>query len=304
MFAKAFESSPVGITTPLMKTPSKRSASDHFRPREKTGGKNHYGRTHSEKTHGGKTPGVEAAVEGVMIYGVHAVEAALLNPARHIRKAWATLNALQRLAEPMARRGVAPETATPKDLDRRLGEDTVHQGVLIEVDPLPTLDVEDLAEARLVLALDQITDPHNVGAVLRSAAAFGVEGVIMTARHSPPLSGVLAKAACGGLEYVPIALVTNLAQALTELGELGFWRIGLDSEAQGAIEQATRYERLALVLGAEDAGLRRLTRERCDVIMRLTTAEGAEIKSLNVSNAAAIALHHASLNMLAPVKTA
>jgi 23S rRNA (guanosine2251-2'-O)-methyltransferase len=206
---------------------------------------------------------------------------------------------MQRLAESLGRRGVAPEAATPKDLDRRLGEDAVHQGVLIEAEPLPAVDIEDLSGARLVLALDQITDPHNVGAVLRSAAAFGVEGVIMTVRHSPPLSGVLAKAACGGLEYVPIALVTNLAQALTDLGEFGFWRVGLDSEAQGAIEQATRYDRLALVLGAEDTGLRRLTRERCDVIMRLTTAHGAEIKSLNVSNAAAIALHHASLNMLA-----
>lgn len=272
-----------------MKTSAKRPAGGNFRQRSR-----HEGR--AQRAPGGRA----GSADGVIIYGVHAAEAALLNPARDIRKIWATPNAMHRLEEPLARRGVSVQTATPKDLDQKLGEDAVHQGVMLEAGPLPPVGVEDLASASLVLALDQITDPHNVGAILRSASAFGVGGVIMTARHSPPLAGALAKTACGGLEHVPIALAPNLAQALTEMGELGFWRIGLDSDAEGPLEAAPRFERLLLVLGAEDAGLRRLTRERCDAVMSLSTAEGAPIRSLNVSNAAAIALHHAALNMRQP----
>ena len=225
----------------------------------------------------------------VRIYGLHAAETALANSRRDIRKIYATANAAQRLAG-LVRKDL-PEIAlvSPKDLDRMLGGEAVHQGVLIEAAPLPEIAMTDLAEARLVLLLDQITDPHNVGAILRSAAAFGVDALIMTSRNSPPLQTTLAKAASGGLEYVPVLLVPNLARCLAEIGDMGFTRLGLDSGADIALENAEIPEKLALVLGAEDRGLRRLTRENCDAICALTAS--GPIASLNVSNAAAIALH-------------
>jgi 23S rRNA (guanosine2251-2'-O)-methyltransferase len=225
----------------------------------------------------------------VRIYGIHAVEAALRNPAREVRRIYASENAAQRLGS-LPRAGLPKVTILPpKELDRMLGGDSVHQGVMIEAEPLPALALQDLPEARLVLFLDQITDPHNVGAILRSAAAFGVGALVITARHSPPLEGALAKAASGGLDYVPVVAVPNLARALAEAGELGFWRIGLDSEGAEPAESLGALDKTALVLGAEDRGLRRLTREHCDTIRALTT--GGPISSLNVSNAAAIALH-------------
>ena len=229
------------------------------------------------------------------IYGAHAVEAALANPRRKIRAIHATANAAQRIAQLL--HGELPEirTVSPKDLDRMLGEDTVHQGILIEAEPLHEPAIDELGEARLLLVLDQITDPHNVGAILRSAAAFGVGALIMTARHSPPLHGALAKAASGALEHVPVVLVPNLARALAEIGDLGFTRLGLDSGGEAALEDYPAADRLALVLGAEDRGLRRLSTENCDAICALTTF--GPIASLNVSNAAAIALHHAALKM-------
>jgi 23S rRNA (guanosine2251-2'-O)-methyltransferase len=225
----------------------------------------------------------------VQIYGAHAVEAALANPRRGIVRAAMTANAANRFQEALLKRGVKLDIVTPKELDRRLGEGAVHQGALIEAEPLPPLDAADLADARLVLALDQITDPHNVGAVLRSAAAFGA-AVVMIAHHSPPLSGALAKAASGGLDATPIAIAGNLARALEEFGEMGFWRLGLDSDASGALEAEDFSTKTVLVLGAEDKGLRRLTRENCD---RICAIETAGMRSLNVSNAAAIALHAA-----------
>jgi 23S rRNA (guanosine2251-2'-O)-methyltransferase len=228
----------------------------------------------------------------IRIYGVHAAKAALANSHRVIHAIYATPNAAQWIAEVRQGRGPAIKTVTPKDLDRMLGHETVHQGVLVEAAPLPEPDMDILNDASLVLVLDQITDPHNVGAILRSAAAFGVDALIMTARHSPPLQDTLAKAASGGLEYVPILLPPNLARALHDLGERGFTRIGLDSGGEAAFEDIEMPERLALVLGAEDRGLRRLTAEHCDQICALSTF-GA-IRSLNVSNAAAIALHSAA----------
>ena len=229
------------------------------------------------------------------IHGVHAVEAALANPRRTIRAIHATANAIQRLEPLLGGKRADIRIVSPKDLDRMLGEDTVHQGVVIEAEPLEEPSFDDLSDARLLLVLDQITDPHNVGAILRSAAAFGVDALIMTARHSPPLHGALAKAASGALEHVPVVLVPNLARALGEIGDLGFVRLGLDSGSQLALEDYPVSGQLALVLGAEDRGLRRLSMENCDAICALTTL--GPIASLNVSNAAAIALHDTALKM-------
>ncbi|MEZ5773848.1 MAG: 23S rRNA (guanosine(2251)-2'-O)-methyltransferase RlmB [Hyphomicrobiaceae bacterium] len=230
------------------------------------------------------------------IFGIHAVGAVLANPQRPISRLLLTDNARHRLAARLAARGVEPEPTAPRDLDRLLGGETVHQGALVETGELPTPDLAGLVRdagasgpAPLLVVLDQVTDPHNVGAVLRSAAVFGVAGLVLTWRNSPPSAGVLAKVASGGLEHVPVVRVGNLARALAELGELGVTRIGLDGEAEAALEDVAVAGPVALVLGAEEKGLRRLTRDCCDRICRISTF-GA-IQSLNVSNAAAIAMH-------------
>ena len=208
-------------------------------------------------------------------------------------KLLATENAAQRLGPLLAKRGLKPELVTPKDLDRLLGADAVHQGVMLEAEPLPFVALDDVDANGVLLVLDQVTDPQNVGAALRSAAAFGASGLVMTERHSPPLHGVLAKAASGALDIVPVILVKNLAQALNELGERGVLRVGLAEEASETLESAPLTRPLALVLGAEGKGLRQLTREHCDRLCRISTQ--SVLASLNVSNAAAVALHWASL---------
>jgi 23S rRNA (guanosine2251-2'-O)-methyltransferase len=234
----------------------------------------------------------------VRIYGIHAVAATLQNPLRSIHRVFATENTRLRLARELERRGVAAEAIVPRDIERELPKDAVHQGALLLCDPLPNASVADLipgdreANGRsFVIVLDQVTDPHNVGAILRSAAAFGARGLVMTTHHSPPLEGALAKAASGGLEHVKIALVPNLARALEQLGEAGYFRIGLAGEANQPLEDEDEDATgpIALVLGAEESGLRRLTREHCDRLCRITT-RGA-ISTLNVSNAAAVAMH-------------
>jgi 23S rRNA (guanosine2251-2'-O)-methyltransferase len=227
-----------------------------------------------------------------LLYGLHAVEAALTNDRRQVLRLLATENAARRLEVPLQRRGIKAEIADPRQLDRLVGADAVHQGVVLEAAHLPPLGIEDVTPDGILIVLDQVTDPHNVGAVLRSAAAFGASGLLMPARHSPPLTGTLAKVASGALDLVPVILVGNLAQALTALGELGFFRVGLAEERAEALETAALTLPLALVLGAEGTGLRQLTRERCDMLCRIST-RGA-FASLNVSNAAAIALHWAS----------
>jgi 23S rRNA (guanosine2251-2'-O)-methyltransferase len=227
-----------------------------------------------------------------LIFGIHAVEAALANPRRTVRHLWLTDNAENRLRPALTARQLAHERTSPRDLDRRLGADTVHQGALLETDPLPEPDLAMLAEAaagRPIVVLDQVTDPHNVGAILRSAAVFGAAGLVMTRRHSPPLDGALAKSASGALEHVPVALVQNLARALAEIKELGLIVIGLDGEAPDQLEAINWPERAALVLGAEGKGLRQLTRDSCDRLARIAT--DGPLASLNVSNAAAVALH-------------
>jgi len=235
----------------------------------------------SPRRHGG--PG-----DVVRIYGFHSVSAALKAPRRELVRLYATPAAAERLAAEIAARGVETRVASTEEIAQRLPRDAVHQGVLLEARPLAPIDISELPADGLVVVLDQVTDPHNVGAILRTSAAFAVDALVTTERHMPEFTGALAKSASGGLEHVPICSVTNLARAMGELGDLGYWRVGLDSEAPATL-QATRLERpLALVLGAEDRGLRRLTREHCDALARLDLP-GA-IKSLNVSNACAIAL--------------
>lgn len=223
-----------------------------------------------------------------VLYGWHPTVEALRNPKRRLRRLLATENSARRLAEEVGDLRIAPEIVRPGDINRLLEPDAVHQGLYLEADPLPSPDLEDLPSEALVLVLDQITDPHNVGAIVRTAAAFGVDTIITTARHSPAATGVLAKSASGGLEHVPFTIVRNLGDALVTLGKQGFLRIGLDSEGTESLDGVQPRRPMALVLGAEGKGLRQRTRECCDVVARLEMA-GA-IKSLNVSNAAAITL--------------
>ena len=232
----------------------------------------------------------EASPDGpVILYGWHTVAAALANPRRQIRKLLLTENAARRLADDKIELRVTPEIVRPSLIDARLGPDAVHQGLLAEAEPLDQPDIADLPQEGIVLVLDQITDPHNVGAILRSAAAFAVKAIVTTARHSPEATGVLAKSASGALELVPLVTVQNLARALNELNDRGFMTVGLDSEGTEDLGAVTLQQPLALVLGAEGKGLRQLTRETCRVVARLDMP--GEIKSLNVSNAAVLALY-------------
>lgn len=232
----------------------------------------------------------------IRLFGLHAVEAALKNPNRRILRLLLTENAERRIREAIGEIGPPIEQVSPRDLDKLLGADTVHQGAALETEPLPEPDWRDLAESangRPLIVLDQVTDPHNVGAILRSSAAFGASGLVMTRRHSPPLNGVLAKSASGALELIPVALVANLARALDELKDAGFTVVGLDGQGEQTIEALDWSQPTALVMGSEGKGLRELTRKTCDCLARITTDD--TLASLNVSNAAAIALHTALL---------
>ena len=228
----------------------------------------------------------------VILYGWHSVKAAIENPARKLHRLLATENAARRLAEDGIQLPTNLELVRPETIVARLGPEAVHQGLLAEADPLPPLDIDELDPNPVVLVLDQITDPHNVGAILRSAAAFGVSAVVTTARHSPEATGVLAKAASGALEYVPIVTVPNLARALEVLKRRNVFVVGLNSSGDADLAQAGLRAPLALVLGAEGKGLRQLTRTTCDIVARLDLP--GKLKSLNVSNAAALAMHIAT----------
>jgi 23S rRNA (guanosine2251-2'-O)-methyltransferase len=236
-----------------------------------------------------KAPKEQLPDDTDVLYGLHSVKEALANPRRRFRRLMATENALQRLVDDGVKLPLEPEVVKPEVIGKRLTADAVHQGLYLEAERLPLLPLDKLPQDRIILALDQVTDPHNVGAILRSAAAFGVGGLIVTHRHSPEITGVLAKAASGALEHVPMAGVQNLARALTSLKEQGFRIIGLDSEAPENIADLKLSLPLVLVLGAEGRGLRPSTGELCDHLARLELP-GA-IKSLNVSNAAAISLY-------------
>ena len=227
-------------------------------------------------------------------WGRHAVTAALANPERRSHKLWATREAMATLSIPP----VIPVTyADVADLGRLVPGDAPHQGLVLEVDPLEDIWLGDLLDQgaddrRPLIVLDQVTDPHNVGAILRSAAAFDALGIVTQDRHAPPESGTIARAASGALEVVPWARVVNLARALEEIAEAGFWRIGLTGEATGTLAEVMGETKLALVLGAEGEGIRANTGSHCDELARLPI--NARVESLNVSNAAAIALYAAA----------
>ncbi|MBK1864968.1 23S rRNA (guanosine(2251)-2'-O)-methyltransferase RlmB [Aestuariivirga sp. YIM B02566] len=223
------------------------------------------------------------------LYGVHTVGEALKNPKRKFIKLLATKNAADRLAAEIAQARITIEPVLPRELDRLLGPEAVHQGLVLDCKPLRQPRLDEIPREGIVVLLDQVTDPHNVGAIMRSCAAFGVTALVATARHSPEASGVLLKSASGAYEHVPFTKVTNLSRAMAELRDYGFLLVGLDSEAAEDIGDARLSRPVALVLGAEGKGLRRLTRDTCDTVVRLDMP--GLIKSLNVSNAAAIALY-------------
>ncbi len=231
-----------------------------------------------------------------LIWGFHAVREALRSTRRKLLRLHATEAAAARLAEDIAARRVEVLIATAQEIEARAPHDSIHQGVLLEARPLGPIALADLPANGLVLVLDQVTDPHNVGAILRTAAAYGVDAVVVTERHSPSLTGVLAKSASGALEHVPICHVVNLARAMEELADMGYARVGLDSEGSTNLADTELARPLALALGAEGKGLRRLTRENCDVVARLDLP--GPIKSLNVSNACAVALTIVAMKLL------
>ena len=228
-------------------------------------------------------------------WGKHAVAAALDNPNRKVLRAWATRDAATAMQFP----DTIPLTfADVTDLARLVPHDAPHQGLVIEVEPLENAWLDELLgpddERAVLVVLDQVTDPHNVGAILRSAAAFGAAGIVTQDRHSPPESGAVAKAASGALERVRWTRAVNLARALEEIGKAGFWRIGLAGDVDTDLKDALGPPKVALVLGAEGTGLRPNTREHCDALARLPITNAVE--SLNVSNAAAVALYAARSN--------
>lgn len=223
------------------------------------------------------------------LYGWHAVNAALANAGRPVRRIVVSEAGAARLKLP--RKLPTPETLQAREMDNLLGRDAVHQGIAALVAPLPGHVLEDVIHAPdgVLLVLDQVSDPHNVGAILRSAAAFGARAVVTPKDHSAPETAVMAKAACGGLDIVPRITVTNLASAMRDLQQSGWWIIGLDGEAKQNLHAIKPSQKMVLVLGAEGKGMRRLTAESCDELAKLPMDERME--SLNVSNAAAIALY-------------
>lgn len=240
-----------------------------------------------------RRPKAARAEKGLWLYGRHAVEAALANPSRSCHRLLGTPEALVKLGAAARRPGLEVQTIERAELDRRFGTDAAHQGLALSVAPLPRLDLRRAcspeAGPNLVLVLDQVTDPHNLGAILRTAAAFEVRAVVVPERRSAPSSGTVAKAASGALDVMPVVEVVNVARALDELAELGYWRLALDGHAEQSIDQVPDADNLVLVLGAEGAGLRRLVAEHCDFAARLPIAPAME--SLNVSVACGIALY-------------
>jgi 23S rRNA (guanosine2251-2'-O)-methyltransferase len=261
------------------------------------------------------------AADGLWLYGLHAVRAALANPRRKLKRAVLTARAAEEMGAKLLGR-VRHEIADGDAVARLLPPGAVHQGVALSCEPLARRDLEDALtlspdvkrpdrsgrevvprtsspsalhlagggnRRRIVLVLDQISDPHNAGAILRSAAAFGVSAVVAQDRHAPPENGALAKAASGALDIVPVVTVVNIARALEQLGQLGFWRVALAGDGEAPLKDVAGTGDVALVLGSEGSGIRRLVRERCDAAAFVPIDPAME--SLNVSNATAIALY-------------
>jgi 23S rRNA (guanosine2251-2'-O)-methyltransferase len=236
----------------------------------------------------------KSAAGAEWLYGLHAVQAALANPDRKLGRAALTPRAFETIGPKLLGK-LRPEIMEPGAIDKLLPAGAVHQGAALEAWPLKSRDLDEiLGEAgtgtrRVVLVLDQLSDPHNVGAILRTAAAFGVAAVIVQDRHAPPQSGALAKAASGALDIIPYVEVVNIARTLDELAERGFWRIALAGDGGQSLAEAMPVGDVALVLGSEGAGIRRLVREHCEASAFIPISRTVE--SLNVSNAAAIALY-------------
>lgn len=248
--------------------------------------------------HGGRGSG-RASTGAVRLWGRHAVEAALKNPDRQHRKLWATREGIASLDGELPE-NFPVEYADGADLGRLVARDAPHQGLVLECAPLPDIFLDEVLggdPARPLIVLDQVTDPHNVGAILRSAAAFGACAIVTQDRHAPPESGTLAKSASGALEVVPWVRVVNLARALDEVAEAGYWRIGLDGDGQTTLAEALPTGPVALVLGAEGDGMRHNIMQHCDALARLPISSA--IESLNVSNAAAIALYAVATRVVA-----
>lgn len=237
------------------------------------------------------------------LYGAHAVRAALMNPKRRLLRLIATENGSETIAEPARQRGLQIEKADGKDMDRMFAPGTVHQGIALRVAPLPDAVLADILGAsnaadengeptKPLVILDQVTDPQNVGAVLRSAAVFGARAVIVTRRNSPPITGTLAKAASGAVEQMPLVQVPNVAQAIAVLQSEGWFTVGLEGTGDKSLAQMDLTGKIAIVMGAEGTGLRRLTAERCDLLAKIPGEPG--FASLNVSNATAVALYEIS----------
>jgi 23S rRNA (guanosine2251-2'-O)-methyltransferase len=235
----------------------------------------------------------------VHLFGIHTVAAAAVNPQRPLHKLLATTNAEAKLRQEIKSLGGNParidniiENVNPKDIDHH-AKGAVHQGLYLTAGQLESAAISDLEDAKLVVILDQITDPHNVGAIIRSSVALGADALIMTGRHSPEESGIMAKTASGGLDMITMVTVPNLARALDEIADIGFHTIGFDSEESAPFEEIMQKtapdQKLALVFGSEGKGIRRLTREKCAELARLNMP--GPIKSLNVSNAVAMTLY-------------
>lgn len=228
---------------------------------------------------------------GIWLYGYHAVTAALQNPQRKTYRLLLSKETASELPQKLIPSGLNYETAGKAEFEQLLPKGAVHQGIAALVSALPPLYEEDIPEkgTSVVVILDQVTDPHNVGAVMRSAAAFDADAVIVTERNAPEATGALAKSACGALELVPLITVSNLARTMQTLKERGYWCVGMDGAAKQTLRDAALPRKIALIMGSEGYGLRRLTAENCDFMVKLPISERME--SLNVSNAAAIALY-------------
>ncbi len=246
--------------------------------------KNANGRNH-ENRNGFSAP------KGIWLYGYHAVTAALQNPDRTVHRLLLSKETAAELPKELLPAGLNYETAGRTEFEQVLPKGSVHQGIAALVSPLPDFYEEDLPEkdVSVVVILDQVTDPHNVGAVMRSAAAFDADAVIITERNAPETTGVLAKSASGALELLPLITVSNLARAMDSLKEKGYWCVGMDGSADKTLRDAALPKKIALIMGSEGYGLRRLTAENCDFMVKLPISP--RVESLNVSNAAAIALY-------------